>query len=68
MEEERELNLAAPLRALGLTYSQLTEEHTKCLDFIESGEDCYLVLPTGSGQSLLFQLAPFLVYVTNFIY
>ena len=42
-----------------LGVKELTSEQREALTHISQCADTFIVLPTGSGKSLLFQLAPF---------
>ena len=47
------------LAKLGI--SKLTDIQKECIQLLLlSSEDLYVVLPTGTGKSILFQLAPFI--------
>ena len=49
--------LSSYMTKLGVT--DLTSEQREALTHISQCADTFIVLPTGSGKSLLFQLAPF---------
>ena len=52
-------HLKPHLAKLGI--SKLTDIQKECIQLlILSSEDLYVVLPTGTGKSILFQLAPFI--------
>ena len=51
-------DVSAISATLGIT--SLRDHQKKVLEYVQAGMDCFVVLPTGSGKSLSYQLAPFL--------
>lgn len=59
-------NIEQSLTQLSLNSRDLYKEQLESLHIISSlGQDAFIVLPTGSGKSTLFHVAPFLVSPTG---
>ncbi|OWF38947.1 ATP-dependent DNA helicase Q-like 3 [Mizuhopecten yessoensis] len=59
-QSDFQMNLSAAKRALGIDF-ELKEKQLEALESLYNGNDTIVVVPTGFGKSLIFQLLPWLM-------